>query len=144
MGPEEKWGNIWTPIILSINSIIIFKTSNKLTKIIDVTGICQGIFTRNETLLNEVTHTYTWEHTHTFSRTISAEGLGERGGVGDVVGWVLFWHQGNHRTICHLKAAFTQTGITTQNIQQEDYCPNTQTDYIFKTFPWGDLQHIFK
>lgn len=35
-------------------------------------------------------------HTHTFFRTVSAEGLGECGGVGDVVGRVLFRHQGNH------------------------------------------------
>lgn len=35
-------------------------------------------------------------HTHTFLRTVSAEGLGECGGVGDVVGGVLFRHQGDH------------------------------------------------
>ena len=48
-------------------------------------------------------HTYIYTHTHTFSRTVSAEGLCECGGVGDVVGWVLFRHQGNHWAICHLK-----------------------------------------
>lgn len=29
-------------------------------------------------------------------RTVSAEALGEGGGVGDVVGRVLLWHQGDH------------------------------------------------
>lgn len=56
-----------------------------------------------------------WEHTdvhthnthaHTFFRTVSAEGLSECRGVGDVVGWVLFRHQGNHWAICHLEQNF--------------------------------------
>ena len=29
-------------------------------------------------------------------RTVSAEALGEGGGVGDVIGRVLLWHQGDH------------------------------------------------
>lgn len=54
------------------------------------------------TLVHTDVHTHK-THAHTFSRTVSAEGLGECGGVGDVVGWVLFRHQGNHWAICHLK-----------------------------------------
>lgn len=41
--------------------------------------------THRHTLVHTDVHTYK-THTHTFSRTVSAEGLGERGGVGDVVG----------------------------------------------------------
>lgn len=50
-----------------------------------------------------ITHT---KHTHTFFRTVSAEGLGECGGVWDVVGWILFRHQSNHWAICHLEQDF--------------------------------------
>lgn len=30
------------------------------------------------------------------SHTVSTEALGEGGGVGDVIGRVLLWHQGDH------------------------------------------------
>lgn len=36
------------------------------------------------------------------SPTVSAEALGEGGGVGDVVGRVLLRHQGDHGAVCHL------------------------------------------
>lgn len=36
------------------------------------------------------------------THTISAEALGEGGGVGDVIGGVLLWHQGDHWAICYL------------------------------------------
>lgn len=35
--------------------------------------------------------------------TVSAEALGEGGGVGDVIGGVLLWHQGDDGAICHLR-----------------------------------------
>ena len=59
-------------------------------------------------MYTQTKHTHRHTHTHTFSRTVSAEGLGECGGVGDVVGWILFRHQGNHWAICHLKQGFQQ------------------------------------
>ena len=96
-------------------SVVLPLSSNIFTKIktckSEFIWIQYRHFTVNSILLEIHTyiHTYTHTdktHTHTFSRTVSAEGLGECGGVGDVVGWVLFRHQGNHRAICHLKHDF--------------------------------------
>lgn len=50
------------------------------------------------------------------NRTVSTEALGESGRVGDVIGRVLLWHQGDHRAICHLR-------IKTQQRSQRTYNP---------------------
>lgn len=44
-----------------------------------------------------------------FFLTISAEALGEGGGVGDVIGGVLLWHQGDDGAICYLSISATHT-----------------------------------
>ena len=75
----------------------------------DIHSLVHTDKTHTDTHTHTHTHTHTTHtHTHTFSRTVSAEGLGECGGVGDVVGWILFRHQGNHWAICHLKQGFQQ------------------------------------
>lgn len=46
---------------------------------------------------------------HSTFLTVSAEALGEGGGVGDVIGGVLLWHQGDDGAICYLSISATHT-----------------------------------
>lgn len=66
------------------------------------------------------------------SCTVSAEALGEGGGVGDVISRVLLWHQGNHWAICYLHHKNTNTP---QNIQRTTLSHSCRSDLLCARVP---------